>query len=193
MTSLHKVTCTDWKFEVYPEIVARVSISSRARNRLNVVLRCCLLAWVDRVWRLLVFLWVCVVFRSVLVSIYTGKAPKVGMWISSVSRLKIKFCLFTLWKNDNIAFFSCLLLLSTKRETPCRLGFLRLLRQWLMTDTLFSVTGAEKDIRESAVTSSCQRQTPSCLTQVSFQILYTNPLSHLRNKSKRGEMKGSPS
>lgn len=59
--------------------------------------------------------------------------------------------------------------------------------RWLMTDTLFSVTGAVKDTRESAATSSCRRRTPSCLTQVSFQILGTTPLSHMRNKSKQKE------
>lgn len=54
-----------------------------------------------------------------------------------------------------------------------------------MTDALFSATGAEKDTRESAVISSCPRQTPSCLTQVSLKIIWRNPSSHMRNKSKQ--------
>lgn len=158
MVAWHKVTRR--KFEFYPETVACVC-------RMRVLIHCCLPAPVDGVWGLLsCMVW----FPSA-----QERQHKMGVWSSLVTRLCESEALFPVWKN-NIVFLS-FCSRNGARSDCCSTA------SWPIL--CFSVTGAERDIRGSAVTSSCRRLTPSCLTQVSFQTLDTNPPSHIWYKSKQ--------
>lgn len=113
------------KLEFYPEAVAHVPVSSRARERLNAVVRSCLccLAWVDRVC---LFFFVSGGCFGVVWSPATQKRQqKAGTRIPSGLKTGNKVpSIYSLEKWQCRLFLRVVLLLSTKREPPCRLAFL---------------------------------------------------------------------
>lgn len=156
MTSLHKAT----RRKFYPETVACVC-------RMRVLIHCCLLAPVDGVLGGLLscMFW----FPSA-----QERQHKMGVWSSSLTRLCESEALFPSLEKQHC--FSLFLLSPTKGETAHAQTVAAPPRDRFF---VFLLTGAERDIRGSAVTSSCRRRTPSCRTRVSFQTLDTNPPSHI--------------